>query len=220
MSEEVKEEIEALMSIYEEDMQVLSESPNYVISMHVRSMNDIEDCPTITLRIAYPDDYPNEVLNIEFDEEEEEIDIAEDYLKDLTSCLDNVMEENKGDVMTFLVISAAIEWLESHHDQMTSMAEQKAKEKKEKEDAILEKKLVGTKVTVENFMAWRKEFDNKRLEGQKAKKSEGKKTGKELFLENSTLNDSDLKFISAEENVDFDEALFEDMDGLDIDDED
>merc|ERR1712110_1073349 len=95
MSEEVKEEIEALMSIYEEDMQVLSESPNYVISMHVRSMNDIEDCPTLTLRITYPDDYPNEVLNIEFDEEEEEIDIAEDYLKDLTSCLDNVMEENK-----------------------------------------------------------------------------------------------------------------------------
>merc|ERR1712110_817605 len=54
MSEEVKEEIEALMSIYEEDMQVLSESPNYVISMHVRSMNDIEDCPTLTLRITYP----------------------------------------------------------------------------------------------------------------------------------------------------------------------
>ena len=44
--------------------------------------------------------------------------------------------------------------------------------------------------------------------------------GKELFLQNSTLNDSDLQFISAEENVDFDEALFEDMDGLDIDDED
>ena len=33
-------------------------------------------------------------------------------------------------------------------------------------------------------------------------------------------DDSDLKFISAEENVDFDEALFDDMDGLDIDDED
>ncbi len=48
----------------------------------------------------------------------------------------------------------------------------------------------------------------------------GKVFNSELFLENSTLNDSDLKFISAEENVDFDEALFEDMDGLDIDDED
>jgi len=219
MSEEVKEEIEALMSIYEEDMQVLSESP-YVISMHVRSMNEIEDCPTITLKITYPDDYPNEVLTIEYDEEEEEIDIEEDYLNELTSCLDNVMQENKGDVMTFLVISAAIEWLESHHEQMTAIAEQKLREKKEKEEAILTAKLVGTKVTVENFMAWRNEFNIKRLQNKKAKKSEGKKTGKELFLENSTLNDSDLKFISAEENVDFDEALFDDMDGLDIDDED
>jgi len=172
MSEEVKEEIEALMSIYEEDMQVLSdpESSRYVISMHVRSMNDIEDCPTLTLRIAYPEDYPNEVLNIEFDEEEEEIDIAKDYLKDLTSCLDNVMEENKGDVMTFMVISAAIEWLESHHHQMTSAAAEKANAKKRIADAILEKKLIGTKVTVENFMAWRTEFDIKRLAGVKAKK--------------------------------------------------
>ena len=41
----------------------MSESP-YVISMHVRSMNEIEDCPTITLKITYPDDYPNEVLTI------------------------------------------------------------------------------------------------------------------------------------------------------------
>merc|ERR1712083_929599 len=199
------------------DMQVISESPNYVISMHVRSMNDIEDCPTLTLRITYPDEYPNELLNIEIDEEEE-VDIDVDYLKEFTSCLDNVMEENKGDVMTFLVISAAIEWLESHHEQMTSMAEQKAREKKEREEAILTEKLVGTKVTVENFMAWRREFDIKRLEGEKVKSKEGKLSGKELFLQNSTLNDSDLQFISVEENVDFDEALFEDMDGLDIDD--
>ena len=89
---------------------------------------------------------------------------------------------------------------------------------------VSQKKLVGTKVTVENFMAWRKDFDIKRLEGKKAKKTEGKLTGRELFLQNSTLNESDLKFISAEENVEFDEALFEDLDedldGLDIEDED
>ena len=39
---------------------------------------------------------------------------------------------------------------------------------------------MGTKVTVENFMAWRNEFNNKRLQNKKAKKSEGKKTGKIL----------------------------------------
>ena len=31
----------------------------------------------------------------------------------------------------------SIEWLESHHEQMTTIAEQKLREKKEKEEAIL-----------------------------------------------------------------------------------
>ena len=69
-------------------------------------------------------------------------------------------------------------------------------------------------------MAWKQEFDAKRLHGRKkAVESQKKLTGKELFLQNSTLNDSDLKFISAEENVEFDEALFDDMDGLDLEDD-
>ena len=70
-------------------------------------------------------------------------------------------------------------------------------------------------------MAWKKQFDIKRLQGRK-KKVDGEKklTGKELFLENATLNESDLKFISAEDDsVEFDEALFEDIDALDIEDE-
>jgi len=70
MNEEVKEEIEALMSIYEDDMEVLEESPNYLISMNVRSMNESEDVPTVFLRISYPDGYPDKPLDIEYDDEE------------------------------------------------------------------------------------------------------------------------------------------------------
>ena len=99
------------------------------------------------------------------------------------------------------------------------LKEQRIRVEKETAEAILTKKLIGTKVTVENFMAWKTEFDLKRLQGKEVKKKADKLTGKELFLQNSTLNESDLKFISSEENVDFDEALFEDLDGLDIDDE-
>ena len=86
MSEEIKEEIEALLSIYEDDMEVLKETPNYVISMNVRSMNEIEGCPTVTLKITYPDEYPEELAEIEFDEEDYE-NFEDDDLTDLKKTL-------------------------------------------------------------------------------------------------------------------------------------
>jgi len=220
MNEEVKEEIEALMSIYEDDMEVLEESPNYVISMNVRSMNEPEDVPSMLLKLTYPEDYPEtSPLQIEYDDESEDYE-AEDY-SELDVVLKEVMEENQGTVVTFLVISAAIEWIEQHHINKKERHERKIREQKEAEEAILTKKLVGTKVTVENFMAWKMEFDAKRLEGKLRKNKDGKEklTGRELFTQNATLNESDIKFISSEENVDFDEALFEDLDGLEIEEE-
>jgi O-acetylhomoserine/O-acetylserine sulfhydrylase-like pyridoxal-dependent enzyme len=69
------------------------------------------------------------------------------------------MEVNQGTVVTFLVISAAIEWIEQHHISKKERHERKIREEKEAAEAILTKKLVGTKVTVENFMAWKMEFD-------------------------------------------------------------
>jgi len=220
MNEEVKEEIEALMSIYEDDMEVLEESPNYVISMNVRSMNEPEDVPSMLLKLTYPEDYPEtSPLQIEYDDESEDYE-AEDY-SELDVVLKEVMEENQGTVVTFLVISAAIEWIEQHHISKKERHERKIREEKEAAEAILTKKLVGTKVTVENFMAWKMEFDAKRLEGKLRKNKDGKEklTGRELFTQNATLNESDIQFISSEENVDFDEALFEDLDGLEIEEE-
>merc|ERR1712141_421195 len=193
---------------------------NYVISMNVRSMNEPEDVPSMLLKLTYPADYPEtSPLQIEYDDESEDYE-AEDY-SELDVVLREVMEENQGTVVTFLVISAAIEWLEQHHINKKDMKDRKIREKKEAEDAILTKKLVGTKVTVENFMAWKMEFDAKRLDGKIKKNKDGKEklSGRELFTQNATLNESDIQFISSEENVDFDEALFEDLDGLDIEEE-
>ena len=92
MSEEVKEEIEALMSIYEDDMEVLNEAPNYVISMNVRSMNEIEGCPTVCLKITYPDSYPDELAQIEFDDEDYE-NFEDDDLSDLNKTLQETVSE-------------------------------------------------------------------------------------------------------------------------------
>ena len=47
------------------------------------------------------------------------------------------MEENQGTVVTFLVISAAIEWIEQHHISKKERHERKIREEKEAAEAIL-----------------------------------------------------------------------------------
>lgn len=44
-------------------------------------------------------------------------------------------------------------------------------------------------------------------------------TGKQLFEQDSTLNESDIKFLTSDPGVKVDESLFQDLDDLDLDDE-
>ena len=47
------------------------------------------------------------------------------------------MEENQGEVVTFLVISAAIEWIEQHHINKKEKHERKIRAEKDAAEAIL-----------------------------------------------------------------------------------
>jgi len=82
-------------------------------------------------------------------------------------------------------------------------------------------------VSVETFLAWRSKFDfDTGITSRKEKlANEAKKlTGKELFLQDKTLIESDLKFLleagDSIENVKIDEALFQNLDDLELDDSD
>ena len=55
------------------------------------------------------------------------------------------MEENKGAVMTFMVISAAIEWLEQYHEREQTMKSEREKAKKDAEEAILQVRPLSAK---------------------------------------------------------------------------
>lgn len=88
-----------------------------------------------------------------------------------------------------------------------------------------QKKFEGTRVTVESFLAWQKTFLERRTLQRKKQKEElaakGKLTGRQLFMRDTSLNDSDLQFRQAEgETVAVDESLFEDLEDLDLGDED
>lgn len=76
---------------------------------------------------------------------------------------------------------------------------------------------------METFLNWRKEFEQDTGIAQKREKqqAESKKlTGRELFLTDLTLVESDLKFLLAAgesvENVKIDESLFQNLEDLDL----
>lgn len=91
---------------------------------------------------------------------------------------------------------------------------------------ILQKRFEGTVVTVETFLAWRNEYERDiGLTEKREKQSSIKKlTGRELFMCDNTLNESDLKFLEAAgepvENVKIDESLFQNLDDLELDSDD
>lgn len=90
----------------------------------------------------------------------------------------------------------------------------------------MQKRFEGTRVSVETFLTWRNEFEQDMGIAQKREKlTDNKKlTGRELFMRDTTLIDSDLKFLLAAgdsvENVKIDESLFQNLDDLEFDSDD
>ena len=132
--------------------------------------------------------------------------------------------------MGFTIISEAVEWLGTKWEEHCTKVEEKKQRQKELEDELEKKRLEGTKVTVESFLFWKSKFDEERL-AAKLKKEESetqdKLTGKQMFLENVSMNVSDVKFLDQEssEAVEVDEALFDEdlddlVDDLDLEDSD
>lgn len=69
-------------------------------------------------------------------------------------------------------------------------------------------------------MKWKAVFDKEQKDLKKKDDSVGKKpTGKQLFERDAELFNSDLQFIDSEEPLEVDEALFQNLDDLDIDDD-
>lgn len=78
-------------------------------------------------------------------------------------------------------------------------------------------------MSVETFLKWRNEFERETGIAQRREKqlSDNKKlTGRELFMRDNTLNESDIKYLleagDSVENVKIDESLFQNLEDLDF----
>jgi len=219
-ADEQKDEIEALESIYSEEIDFLSTNPHsFTIPVKTEDYDEEEEeGRLVLLKFTFTEKYPSEEPLLEIEDSE---NIDDDHLEELESFLKEQLTENIGMPMVFTIVSAGIEWLCDKNDQIKKDLEEAIARKKEQEEEEERKKLEGTRVTIESFLAWKAEFDQERLEMmEKAKaKISGKLTGKELFMQDKTLNDSDIKFLESagDQAVTVDESLFEDLDDLDLD---
>ncbi|XP_044727143.1 RWD domain-containing protein 1 [Chrysoperla carnea] len=221
--EEQNGEIEALESIYYGDVEIIETEPFHKFNIPIKTeeFESGEDSGMMcVLQFTYTAKYPEEAPIIEIDDAE---NFEEDDQLKLIEYLKEQVDENLGMVMVFTLVSAGQEWLNVKWDGIKKEREENALKKIKEEEEAERKRFDGTRVTVETFMKWKTQFeiDMGIAKKREAEAKDGKKlTGRELFMTDKTLNESDLKFLDDGANVKVDESLFQDLDDLDLDEED
>lgn len=168
----------------------------------------------LTFLFTFPKTYPDvgpeiEILSSINLEDADELEILDD--------LNDMVPENLGLAMVFSLVSKAQEWINSLKDRKLLERKEEAERKKREQEELEHKKFEGTRVTVESFISWKLKFDTElqQLKGKLVKVEETRKmTGKEMFLSDKNLVDSDLSFADGneEDEVKVDESLFADED--------
>jgi len=226
--EEQDGEIEALEAIYSEELTVVGHDP-YCVDIIVKGSNEdtrndeLQICLTCVIRFTFVECYPDESPLIEIDDENVCEELSEKRVEKLIEHLQEVANENIGMVMIFTLVSAAQEMLLQFVDDMKKEIEDKKQAAYAEEKRLEELKYKGTPVTLENFLAWKIRFDEEmRVAGKRVievTKTNTKLSGKQLFERDSSMNVSDMQFLTAETGgVKVDESLFQDLDDLDLDD--
>lgn len=175
------------------------------------------------LVFTYTPTYPDEAPVVEVDEP---VNFQEDYEQRMLEHLKSTIEENIGMEMIFTLVSTAQEWLNERWDDFKKAEEDERERRLLEAEEAERKRFEGTRVTVETFMKWKMEFEESMgIAAKREKSNDNKKlTGRELFMRDNTLNDSDIKFLmeagDSIENVKIDESLFQAIDDIDLDDDD
>ncbi|XP_059611259.1 RWD domain-containing protein 1 [Phlebotomus argentipes] len=223
--EDQTNEIEALDSIYCGELEVLAEEPYHrfklPISTEEYNAEAQENGLQCQLIFTYTEKYPDTAPLVEI---EDPINFLEDYEERLVKHIEETVAEHLGMEMIFSLVSSAQEWLNQRWDDVKREEELSRERRLREEEEQEQKKFEGTRVSVETFLAWKTTFEDELGITQKRLKESAenrKLTGRELFLRDNTLNESDIKFLleagDSIENVKIDESLFQNIEDLELD---
>ena len=160
----------------------------------------------MVLQFTFTEKYPDSIPEIEL-LESENLDGCDE--QELMELLENEANDSLGMVMTFTLVSVAIDWINRKSDEKRKELKEVIERKRIELEESERKKFEGIRDTVETFMAWRKKFDEEmqKLDNNfKAKQEINKKlTGKQLFQTNKNL---DLLFLDDQDFFSLFSALF------------
>ncbi|XP_062535993.1 RWD domain-containing protein 1 [Armigeres subalbatus] len=221
-------EIEALDSIYCGELEVLATEPLHRFKLPIATTEYDQEVETeglsCKLVFSYTEKYPDTAPLVEIEDPE---NFRDGYEEGLLEHVQQTIQENIGIEMIFSLVSSAQEWLNCKYDELKNEAENEKEEAKRLLEEEERKKFEGTRVTVESFMVWKTGFERDMGITERKEKILGetrKLTGKELFLLDNTLNESDLKFLMDAgepiESVRIDESLFQNIEDLELDSDD
>ncbi|KAM8809682.1 RWD domain-containing protein 1 [Eudromia elegans] len=222
-SEEQRNELEALESIYPDSFTVLSEKPTTFTITVTSEAGENDETVQTTLKFTYREKYPDETPLYEIVSQE---NLEGNDVMDIIKLLEQQAEENLGMVMIFTLVSAVQEKLNEIVDQIKTRREEEKKQKEIEAEEEEKQRFHGTPVTIENFLNWKAKFDAELLEIKRKKMKEeeqagkNKLSGKQLFEMDHNLDTSDIQFLEeAGNSVEVDESLFQEMDDLELEDE-
>uniref|UniRef100_G3UCP9 RWD domain-containing protein 1 n=1 Tax=Loxodonta africana TaxID=9785 RepID=G3UCP9_LOXAF len=222
-SEEQRNELEALESIYPDSFTVLSETPpSFTITVTSEAGENDETVQT-TLKFTYSEKYPDDAPLYEIFSQE---NLTDSDVSDILKLLALQAEENLGMVMIFTLVSAVKLRIKNIPFQSKLPKSVRVAVQTETHPPHPQQLFHGTPVTIENFLSWKAKFDAELLEIKKKRMKEdeqagkNKLSGKQLFETDHNLDTSDIQFLEdAGNNVEVDESLFQEMDDLELEDD-
>lgn len=173
MEEEQKNEMEALQSIYFDEFSLINEG-----EFTIKIQADETFLDTIyfaILHIRFSPNYPNDLPDL-IDIEEFE-GLTEEQVHLVLKQLVNVAKESLGMAMIFNLTEALKEFLDTNVEALKEQYRKNHMEEERKKLELENARLIGTKVTLESFTAWKKKFDKEMamLNSQDMQKLEAKR---------------------------------------------
>lgn len=195
--EEQQNELEALASIYPDEFEAISDK-EFRIAVYPEEQDE-ENPRALSLHVTYTPHYPDELPEYEIETLEGQVQSS--YFNKIVESVKNVAEDSIGMAMIFSMVLTMKEELDNIVLDVKRAEEDIINEARRKEEEAEQAKFMGTKVTVESFMEWKRKFDLEMAQkdavatAQRIKELKGKLSGRQLFEQDKTLAMSDASYM-------------------------